>query len=102
MIFAICDGCMARLSEVALVVVRFGKGPNADTLYAGHCEATPEGVAALLGVSPLVARRALRRAGRFVPVPSSEHDDPLPMFVSVITEKIVKGYGRASAKKRNS
>jgi hypothetical protein len=70
MMFAICLGDMAR---VATVIIRFGKGSNAETLYAGHCEATPEGVSALLGVSSLVARRALRRAGRLVPVPSNEH-----------------------------
>jgi hypothetical protein len=74
------------------VIIRFGKGPNAESLYAGHCEATPEGVSALLGVSPLVARRALRRAGRFVPVSSTEHDEPVPMFVAVITSKTGKGY----------
>jgi hypothetical protein len=77
---------------IATVIVRFGKGPNAETLYAGHCEATPEGVAALLGVSPLVARRALRKAGRFVQVPSTEHDEPLPMFVAVITSKTDREY----------
>jgi len=94
MMFAMCLGDM---SGIATVIVRFGKGPKAETLYAGHCEATPEGINALLGVSPLVGRRALRRAERFVPVPSTEHDEVVPMFVAVITEKPNKGYVRVCA-----
>jgi hypothetical protein len=87
-----CLGGMAGIEEMATVLVRIGKGPNTKTMYAGHCEATPEGVSALLGVSPLVARRALMKAGRFVPVPSTEHDESLPMFVAVITSKTNRGY----------
>jgi hypothetical protein len=87
---------MAGVDEMATVLVRMGKGPHCDTLYAGVCEASPEGVASLLGVSELVARRALRRAGKFVPVPPSEHDEPSPMFVAVITPKSKARYGQAS------
>jgi hypothetical protein len=58
---------MAIVEEMATVLVRIGNWPHCDTLYAGVCEASPEGVASLLGVSELVVRRALRRAGKFVP-----------------------------------
>jgi len=75
---------------IASVLVRIGKRPHCDTLYAGVCEASIEGVASLLGVSELVARRALRRAGRFVPVPRTEHDEPVPMYIAVITPKTKK------------
>ncbi len=85
------------MAGIATVIVRFGKGSNAETLYAGHCEATPEGVASLLGVSPLMGRRALRKAGRFVPVPSTDHDEVVPMFVAVITDKTDKRYARVCA-----
>ena len=87
---------MAGVDEMATVLVRMGKGPHCDTLYAGVCEASPEGVASLLGVSELVARRALRRAGKFVPVPPSEHDEPAPMYIAVITPKAKMRYGQAS------
>jgi len=87
---------MARVDEMATVLVRIGKWPHCDTLYAGVCEASSEGVASLLGVSELVARRALRRAGKFVPVPPSEHDEPDPMYIAVITPKAKMRYGQAS------
>jgi len=45
--------------NLSTVLVRFGRRPHYDTLYAGACLATPEDVASLLGVSELVARRAL-------------------------------------------
>ncbi len=94
MMFAMCLGGMAG---IATVIVKFGKGPNAETLYAGHYEAIPEGVSALLGVSPLVGRRALRRTGHFVPVPSAEHDEVVPMFVAAITDKTDKRHARVCA-----
>jgi hypothetical protein len=72
--------------------------PYCDTLYAGVCEASIEGVASLLGVSELVARRALRGAGKFVPVPRSEHDEPAPMYIAVITPEIKKRYGETADK----
>jgi len=84
---------MAGVDEMATVLVRLGKWPHCDTLYAGACHASPEGVASLLGVSELVARRALRGTGKFVPVPPSEHDDPAPMHIAVITSKNRKRYG---------
>jgi hypothetical protein len=86
---------MARVGELATVLVRIGKWPHCDTLYAGACEASSGGVASLLGVSELVARRALRRAGKFVPVPPSEHDEPGPMYIAVITPKAKVRYGQA-------
>jgi hypothetical protein len=82
--------------NLSTVLVRFGRRPHYDTLYAGACLATPEDVASLLGVSELVARRALRRAGKFVPVPPSEHDEPGPMYIAVITPKAKVRYGQAS------
>jgi len=60
---------MTSVDEMAAVLVRIGKWPHFNTLYAGVCYARPEDVASLLGVSELVACRALRRAGKFVPVP---------------------------------
>jgi len=84
---------MARVDEMATVLVRIGKWPHYNTLYAGACYATAEDIASLLGVSELVARRALRRAGKFVPAPSSEHDEPEPMYIAVITHKSAKRYG---------
>ena len=82
--------------NLSTVLVRFGRRPHYDTLYAGACFATPEDVASLLGVSELVARRAIRRAGKFVPVPPSEHDEPSPMYVAVITPKSKARHGQAS------
>jgi hypothetical protein len=87
---------MVRVDEMATVLLRIGKWPHCDTLYAGACYASPEGVASLLGVSELVARRALRRAGKFVPVPPSEHDEQDPMCIAVITPKAKVRYGQAS------
>jgi hypothetical protein len=87
---------MAGVDEMATVLVRMGKWPHCDTLYAGVCEVSPEGVASLLGVSELVARRALRRAGKFVPVSSSEHEEPAPMYIAVITPKAKARYEQAS------
>ncbi len=84
---------MMRIDEMATVVIKFGRGPKYKTFYAGACRANPEDVAALVGVSELVARRALRGAGKFVPVPSSEHDDPEPMYIAVITPKTARRYG---------
>jgi len=86
---------MANVDEIATVLARIGKWPHCDTLYAGVCHASPEGVASLLGVSELVARRALRRAGKFVLVPPSEHDEPAPMYVAVITPKAKARYEQA-------
>jgi hypothetical protein len=81
------------VDNLATVLVRIGKRPNYDTLYAGACLAKAEDIASLLGVSEQVARRALRRAGKFVPVPSSEHDEPQPMYIAVITPKTARRYG---------
>ena len=85
---------VAGVDEMATVLVRIGKWPHCDTLYAGACLATDEDVASLLGVSELVARRALRRAGKFVSVPPSEHNEPEPMYIAVITPKSVMRYGK--------
>ena len=87
---------MAGVDEMATVLVRIGKCPNCDILYAGVCHASPEGVASILEVSELVARRALRRAGKFIPVSPSEHDEPAPMYVAVITPKAKARYEQAS------
>jgi hypothetical protein len=84
---------MISVSNLATVLVRLGKRPKSDTLYAGACYASASDIALLLGVSELVARRALRRAGKFVPVPPTEHDEPEPMYIAVITPKITRRYG---------
>jgi len=84
---------MTGVDKLATVLVRIGRRPHYDTFYAGACVATAEEIAALLGVSELVARRALGRAGRFVPVPSTEHDETEPVYVAVITTKTGRRYG---------
>jgi len=84
---------LISVDNLATVLVRIGKRPKSDILYAGACYASASDVSSLLGVSELVARRALRRAGKFVPVPSSEHDEPEPVYIAVIIPKTAKRYG---------
>jgi hypothetical protein len=53
--------------------------------------------AALFGFSPLMGRRALQMAGRFVPISSIKNDVSLSMFVAVITDKTEKRYDEVCA-----
>jgi hypothetical protein len=86
--FAWLLGGMRCRNDIVTVLVRFGRRPHCETLYAGACYAIPEDVASLLGISERTARIALSRAGRFVLVPAHEHDEPKPMYIAVITSEM--------------